>query len=66
MRALRLVAGACGLRIDRPANNRMVSSRDRVGSADHRTRTMNVTKVGIVGLGRWAKVLTRAASKSQT
>ena len=27
---------------------------------------MNVTKVGIVGLGRWAKVLTRAASKSQT
>src|SRR6476469_6161134 len=66
MRALRLLAGACGLRIDRPANNRMVCSRDRVGSADHRTRTMNVTKVGIVGLGRWAKVLTRAASKSQT
>jgi predicted dehydrogenase len=27
---------------------------------------MDVTKVGIVGLGRWAKVLTRAASKSQT
>src|SRR5512139_1071910 len=44
----------------------MVSSRDRVGPAGHRTRTMNVIKVGIVGLGRWAKVLTRAASKSQT
>jgi predicted dehydrogenase len=27
---------------------------------------MDVTKVGIVGLGRWAKVLTRAASKSKT
>jgi predicted dehydrogenase len=27
---------------------------------------MDVTKVGIVGLGRWAKVLTRAASKLQT
>src|SRR3954468_12534893 len=27
---------------------------------------MDVTKVGIVGLGRWAKGLTRAASKSKT
>ena len=27
---------------------------------------MDVTKVGIVGLGRWAKVLTRAASQSKT
>src|SRR3954468_11397009 len=27
---------------------------------------MDVTKVGIVGLGRWGKVLTRAASKSKT
>ena len=26
---------------------------------------MDVTKVGIVGLGRWAKVLTRAAAKSE-
>ena len=33
--------------------------------AGNRTQAMNVTKVGIVGLGRWAKVLTRAASKSQ-
>ena len=27
---------------------------------------MDITKVGIVGLGRWAKVLTRAAAKSPT
>jgi predicted dehydrogenase len=44
----------------------MVTTRDRIEIDGNRTKAMDVTKVGIVGLGRWAKVLTRAASKSKT
>src|SRR4051812_49512760 len=44
----------------------MVTTRDRIEIGGNRTKAMDVTKVGIVGLGRWAKVLTRAASKSKT
>ena len=44
----------------------MVTTRDRIEIGGNRTQAMDVTKVGIVGLGRWAKVLTRAASKSKT
>jgi predicted dehydrogenase len=35
-----------------------------VAVASDRMSAMDVTKVGIVGLGRWAKVLARAAAKS--
>src|SRR3954452_641414 len=44
----------------------MVTTRDRIEIGGNRTKAMDVTKVGIVGLGRWARVLTRAASKSKT
>src|SRR5712691_6026674 len=37
-----------------------------VAVASDRMSAMDVTKVGIVGLGRWAKVLARAAAKSST
>src|SRR5262249_29827788 len=44
--------------IDRLANRRMVE--DRLTSGPR----MDAIKVGIIGLGRWAKVLARAAAKS--
>jgi predicted dehydrogenase len=42
----------------------MVKVDGRLGPALDRVRSMDVVKVGIVGLGRWASVLARAATKS--
>ena len=42
----------------------MVTVDGQLGPALDRVRSMDVVKVGIVGLGRWASVLARAATKS--
>lgn len=49
-----------------PGTNPSIERRFRVEIASEVHMSSNRTKVGIVGLGRWAKVLTRAAKQSNS